>query len=66
MKTLPSGPYLRLMICDHESLASRKSGACEPTNPEPLGLRTSRLIRAPWMLFMKSEPWYSAGHEPPR
>ena len=38
MKTLPSGPYLRLMICDQGSLASRKSGACEPTNPEPLRL----------------------------
>ena len=38
MKTLPSGPYLRLMICDQRSLASRKSGACEPTKPEPLGV----------------------------
>ena len=26
------------MICDQRSLASRKSGACEPTKPEPLRL----------------------------
>ena len=29
---------------------------CDPTNPDPLARRVSRLIRAPWMLFMKSEP----------
>ena len=46
------------MICDQTSFASRKSGACEPTKPEPLGESRSRLSLAPWMLFMNSEPVY--------